>query len=57
MSKFVHDAKTQLEQLREEIQRRIAGLDAGRGIEIDSEEELAAFFEEIESEVRREAGK
>ena len=44
-------------QLREEIQRRIAGLDAGRGIEIDSEEELAAFFEEIESEVRREAGK
>jgi hypothetical protein len=44
-------------QLREEIQRSIADLDAGHGTEINSDEELAAFFAEIEEEVRREAGR
>jgi hypothetical protein len=41
-------------QLREEVRRRIADLDAGNGIEINSDEELDAFFKEIEDEVRRE---
>ena len=42
------------QQWREEIRQIIADLDAGHGIEINSDEELAAFFGEIEEEVRRE---
>jgi hypothetical protein len=42
------------QQWREEIRQINADLDAGHGIEINSDEELAAFFDEIESEVRSE---
>jgi hypothetical protein len=40
-------------RFREEIQRSIAELDAGRGTEINSNGELSASFDEIEQEVRR----
>ncbi len=55
--RFFRDTRARYTQWREEIQRRIAELDAGLGIEIENDEQLAAFFDEIESEVRREAGK
>jgi hypothetical protein len=38
----------------DEIRKRIAGLDAGEGTEINSDEELAQYFRDIESEVHRE---
>ena len=47
----------QYNRLREEIRQRIADLDAGHGIEINGDEELTAFFHEIEEEVRREMSK
>jgi hypothetical protein len=46
----------QYRRLREEVRRRVADLDAGHGIEVNSDEQLAAFFAEIEEEVRCEIG-
>jgi hypothetical protein len=43
-------------QWREELRQRIADLDAGLGIEINSDEELGAFLKQIEDEVRQEMG-
>jgi hypothetical protein len=45
------------QQLREELQKRVAGMDAGQGREIQKDEELAAFFRDIESEVHRETAR
>jgi antitoxin ParD1/3/4 len=36
-----------LEELRKELDKGLAELDRGEGIEINSEEELRAFFEDI----------
>ena len=47
----------QYNRLRDEIRHRIADLDAGHGIEINSDEELTKFFEDIIEEVRLEMGK
>jgi putative addiction module CopG family antidote len=55
--RFFRDSRERYEQLREEIRKSLADLDAGHGTVVESDEELAAFFEEIESEVRRDLGK
>jgi putative addiction module CopG family antidote len=54
--RFFRESRDKYSQLREEVRQRIAGLDAGLGIEIEDDEHLASFFDEIEAEVRREAG-
>ena len=51
-----NSVEERLNKLREEIRHRIADIDAGHGIEIETDEELTAFFNEIEEEVRREMG-
>jgi putative addiction module CopG family antidote len=55
--RFFRDSRARYLQLREEIRQSIADLDAGHGTVIETDEELSAFFEEIESEVQREFGK
>ena len=49
---LLRDTKTGMDQLRSELTRRIAELDRGEGIELDSET-LGSFFDEIETEVER----
>jgi Arc/MetJ-type ribon-helix-helix transcriptional regulator len=41
------------EQLRSEVQSRIESLDRGEGIELDGDEELRAFIDEIKAEGMR----
>jgi putative addiction module CopG family antidote len=55
--RFFRESRTRYRQLREEIRQSIADLNTGHGTVIESDEDLAAFFEEIEVEVRREFGK
>lgn len=43
-----------LQRLRKEIRIGIDQLDRGEGTQISSDEELAAFFDEIEAEVQAE---
>ena len=52
--RFLRDSKAQHRQLRKEIGDALAEVDGGLGIEIDSDESLAAFFDELESEVQAE---
>ena len=53
--RFFRESRERYKQLKDEIRQRIAGLDSGQGVEINSDEELIAFFNNIESEVRRES--
>jgi putative addiction module CopG family antidote len=55
--RFFRESKERFRQLKDEIGQRVAGMDSGQGIEINSDTELAAFFHEIESDVRREITK
>lgn len=52
--RFFRESRERFRQLKDEIRQRIAGLDAGQGTEIQSDEELSVFFQDIESEVHRE---
>ena len=47
----LRDSKVWHQRLRAEIGEALASVDRGEGIEIDSDEELAAFFDELEAEV------
>ena len=55
--RFFRDTRKRYLQLREEVRQSLADLEAGHGSEVATDEEMSAFFEEIESEVRRELGK
>jgi antitoxin ParD1/3/4 len=47
--RLLRDREVHLETLRREVDRGIAELDAGEGIELNSEAEIEAFFDDIES--------
>ena len=55
--RFFRESKERFRQLKDEIGQRVAGMDSGQGIEINSDNELATFFHDIVSEVRREITK
>jgi putative addiction module CopG family antidote len=52
--RFFRESRERFRQLKDEIRQRIAGIDAGQGMEIQNDAELAAFFRDIESEPHRE---
>jgi putative addiction module CopG family antidote len=49
--RLLRDSKARHQRLRAEIGEALAGVDRGEGIEIQSDEALAAFFDELEAEV------
>jgi Arc/MetJ-type ribon-helix-helix transcriptional regulator len=49
--RLLRDSKARHQRLRAEIDEALAGVDHGEGIDIDSDEALAAFFDELEAEV------
>jgi len=49
--RLLRDSKARHHRLRAEIDEALASVDRGEGIEIDSDEALAAFFDELEAEV------
>ena len=49
--RLLRDSKARHQRLRTEIGQALAGVDRGEGIEIDSDEALKAFFDELETEV------
>ena len=55
--RFFRESRARFQQLRNDIRQRIAGIDSGQGTEIHSDEELTAFFHDIESEIHRETAK
>ena len=52
--RFLRDSKMRHERLREEINEVLAEVEHGLGIEIDSDDVLATFFDELEAEVHAE---
>jgi hypothetical protein len=50
--KQLRDQQDDYERLRAEVQRRLKSLDDGNYIELNGDEELAQFFEELKQEVR-----
>ena len=52
--RFLRDSRTQHQQLRSQIDEALAEVDGGLGIEIDSDEALTAFFDQLEAEVHSE---
>lgn len=52
--RFLRDSNLRLEQLREGLEARLDGLDRGLGIELENEESLGTFFDQIEAEVDHE---
>ncbi len=54
--RFLRDSKMRHQRLRGEIEEALAEVDRGGGIEIDSDESLAAFFDELEAEVQATIG-
>ena len=52
--RFFRESRERFRQLKDEIRQRIVGIDAGQGMEIQNDAELAAFFRDIESEVHSE---
>ena len=51
--RLLRHSKVRHQRLRAEIDEALAGVDRGEGIEIDSDEALAAFFDELEAEAHR----
>jgi antitoxin ParD1/3/4 len=49
--RLLQDSDLRYQQLRTEIREALASVDRGEGIEIDIDEELTAFFDEIEADV------
>jgi antitoxin ParD1/3/4 len=52
--RLLADRNRRRQELRRELQVARDQLDRGEGIELDSDEALAAFFDEIEAEVNAE---
>jgi putative addiction module CopG family antidote len=55
--RLLREARVQEEDLRAKIQARIASLERGEAIELDDDEALGRFFDEIEAEVDQEEGR
>ena len=51
--RFLRDSHAGLGQLRAGIQARIASLDRGEGIAVDSDQAMGDLLDDIEAEVRR----
>lgn len=49
--RLFRDLRTRHQRLRGEIDEALAGVDRGEGIEIDSDQSLATFFDALEEEV------
>ena len=49
--RFYRDSNRRLEELRAEIKARRKSLDEGKGIELEDDAALEAFFDDIEAEV------
>jgi len=54
--RFLRDSKIRHQCLRKEIDDSLTDVDRGLGIEIDSDDALSAFFDELEAEVHSEIG-
>jgi len=52
--RFLRESHLRLERLREGLQTRLDCLDRGHGIELENEEALGTFFDQIEAEVNQE---
>ena len=52
--RFFRESRECYRLLKNEIQQRIAEMDAGQSTEINNDAELAMFLRDIESEVQRE---
>jgi hypothetical protein len=52
--KVFRDREEAYQELKTEVQGRIESLDRGEGIELEGDEELRAFIDEIKAEGRRE---
>jgi len=52
--RFLRDSKIRQKRLRKEIDEALAEIDRALGFEIDSDDALAAFFDELEAEVHTE---
>lgn len=50
--KLLRDQEENYQRFRAEVQRRLQSLDEGNYIELNGDEELAQFFEELKQEVR-----
>ncbi len=50
--RFLRDSKLRHQRLRKEIDEALTEVDRGLGIEIDSDDALAAFFDDLEAEVQ-----
>lgn len=50
--KLLRDHEENYQRLRAEVQRRLKSVDEGNFIELNGDEELAQFFEELKQEVR-----
>jgi putative addiction module CopG family antidote len=50
--RLLRDQQENYERFRAEVQRRLKSLDEGDYIELNGDEELAQFFEELKQEVR-----
>jgi hypothetical protein len=50
----LRESESNYRQLRRQVEERFASVDRGEGYEIDSDEALAAFFDELEAEVNDE---
>lgn len=50
----LRDSEERLQQFRRQIQERVDSFERGEAIELEGEEALAAFFNEIEAEVHAE---
>jgi Arc/MetJ-type ribon-helix-helix transcriptional regulator len=50
----LRDSEENFQRFRREVQEAVDSLDRGEGIELEGEEALAAFLDEIEAEVHAE---
>lgn len=50
----LRDSEENFQRFRREVQEAVDSLDRGEGIELENDEALGAFFDEIEAEVHAE---
>jgi hypothetical protein len=50
--RLLRDSKLRHQRLRGETEQALAAVDRGEGIEIDGDEAMSAFFDDLEAEVR-----
>jgi Arc/MetJ-type ribon-helix-helix transcriptional regulator len=53
--RLLRDGNRQFHAFREQLQARVAGLQRGEGIELEDDEALERFFDQVESEVAAES--